>query len=112
MTTKTATFARDTVRTIDWLAMHARLWLVLLLTAGIGCLQSSFHPQASTREVRVPAGTFQMGHDKIERPLDNDWAPRHAVKLSAFFIDRTEVTWKDFADCLDATVCATAAAVL
>ena len=43
--------------------------------------------------VWVPAGPFIMGSD-IGRP---DERPPHEVRLSAFFIDRTEVTVSDYA---------------
>ena len=40
----------------------------------------------------IPAGEFQMGSDKGEA----DERPVHKVRLSAFYMDRCEVTQKDF----------------
>jgi formylglycine-generating enzyme required for sulfatase activity len=49
--------------------------------------------------VHVPAGTFTMGG------LDDDQRPPHRVTLSAFCIDRTEVTVKSYAACVAAKTC-------
>ncbi len=43
--------------------------------------------------VRIPAGTFEMGD---ETSSDNTVRPQHAVKLRAFAIGQTEVTFEDY----------------
>ena len=56
--------------------------------------------------VPVPAGTFQMGNP--EDAGDPDEHPRHAVALSAYCIDRTEVTVSAYAVCVAAGACSAA----
>ncbi|MBM4298053.1 MAG: formylglycine-generating enzyme family protein, partial [Deltaproteobacteria bacterium] len=48
--------------------------------------------------VRVPAGAFLMGSN--DGPEDE--RPQHSVTLAEFFIDRTPVTNRQFAEFLDA----------
>ncbi len=48
--------------------------------------------------VAIPAGTYTLGRDDGSR----DERPQHSVKLSAFKIDRTEVTNAAFAEYLNA----------
>jgi eukaryotic-like serine/threonine-protein kinase len=52
--------------------------------------------------VYVPAGTFKMGSDSG----DSDEKPVHDVTLDAFWIDRTEVTNAQYAQCVSAGQCA------
>ncbi len=52
--------------------------------------------------VFVPAGPFIMG---TERGEWNDEAPRHLVELSAYWIDRTEVTNAAYDRCVEARAC-------
>ena len=61
------------------------------------------HPQSSTPEemVYVPAGTFPMG-GKSEQ-ADRDELPRREVSVSAFYMDETEVTNRQFKAFVDAT---------
>jgi formylglycine-generating enzyme required for sulfatase activity len=56
--------------------------------------------------VRVPAGTFQMGSPAWVG--DADEHPPHEVTLSAYCIDRTEVTVKAYAACVRARTCTAA----
>jgi eukaryotic-like serine/threonine-protein kinase len=51
--------------------------------------------------VYVPEGDFIMGSD-IGNP---DEQPVHTVYLDAFWIDRTEVTYAEYAKCVEAGVC-------
>ena len=59
-----------------------------------------------TAQILVPAGPFTMG---TNHPRATDEKPSHRVQLSAFSIDRTEVTNADFADFVAATGYQTAA---
>ena len=45
--------------------------------------------------VEIPAGAFLMGSPENQGEADQ-W-PQHEVELSAFVIDKTEVTWRQFA---------------
>jgi formylglycine-generating enzyme required for sulfatase activity len=56
--------------------------------------------------VRVPAGAFRMGSP--EGIGDDDERPQHRVTLSAYCIDRTEVTVKAYAACVAARGCTAA----
>jgi formylglycine-generating enzyme required for sulfatase activity len=60
----------------------------------------------ATAQVLVPAGPFTMG---TNHPRATDEKPSHQVQLSAFTIDRHEVTNADFADFVAATGYQTAA---
>ena len=57
--------------------------------------------------VYVPAGAFLMGSDLAQDPHARyDEQPQHEVYLSAFWIDRTEVTDEEYEACVRAGVCA------
>jgi formylglycine-generating enzyme required for sulfatase activity len=56
--------------------------------------------------VRVSAGTFQMG--SMEGMGDRSESPPHAVTLSGYCIDKTEVTVKAYRACVAAKQCAAA----
>jgi formylglycine-generating enzyme required for sulfatase activity len=56
--------------------------------------------------VPVPAGTFWMGSSESEG--DPDEHPQHEVTLSAYCIDRTEVTVEAYAECVAAGQCSAA----
>ncbi len=51
--------------------------------------------------VLVPGGSFMMGADNNQ--ADKDEYPKHAVTVSAFWIDKTEVTNSEFKKFVDAT---------
>ncbi len=59
-------------------------------------------PREEPGMVYVPAGPFIMG---TERGEWNDEAPRHLVELSAYWIDRTEVTNAAYDACVAARKC-------
>jgi formylglycine-generating enzyme required for sulfatase activity len=48
------------------------------------------------RMVAVPGGTFQMGSPYSEPYRRADEGPVHQVKLSPFWMERTEVTWREY----------------
>jgi len=62
---------------------------------------------APSDEVYVPAGRFLMGCASDLTPIhcDGDAKPVHAVYLDAFYIDKTEVTNAQYADCVAAGAC-------
>jgi iron(II)-dependent oxidoreductase len=59
-------------------------------------------PVDTTRMALIPAGTYRMGHAKAEPGMYGaEWKsnelPQRAVTLSAFYIDRDEVTVREWA---------------
>jgi formylglycine-generating enzyme required for sulfatase activity len=66
-------------------------------TLGIG---STMIGEDGATLVYVPAGEFTMGSNGYD-----DEKPVHTVYLDAFWIDKTEVTNKMYAKCVDAGVC-------
>ena len=48
------------------------------------------------RMVAVPGGTFRMGSPESEPYRRADEGPVHEVKISPFWMERTEVTWREY----------------
>lgn len=57
----------------------------------------------SSERVLVPEGTYSMGCDDAD--CDDDEEPVHAVKISQFYLDKTEVSQREYAECVDAGAC-------
>lgn len=56
--------------------------------------------------VAVPAGEFVMGcNDAVDKQCSDDEKPMHSVTLSAFEIERTEVTQAAYTGCVQAGAC-------
>lgn len=59
------------------------------------------HEVAASEEILIPAGQFLMGcASDIWHKCDGDSQPIHAVYLEAYFIDKTEVTAGQYAECV------------
>ncbi|MCA9957422.1 MAG: SUMF1/EgtB/PvdO family nonheme iron enzyme, partial [Anaerolineales bacterium] len=61
-----------------------------------------FISRTDARMIFMPAGPFRMGNDDAE---DADEKPSHVIFLDAYFIDETEVTNAQYAQCVTAGVC-------
>ena len=56
--------------------------------------------------ILIPAGVFWMGcNSEIDNICYDDEKPYHEVQLSAYYIDKTEVTQGAYKKCVDAGVC-------
>lgn len=60
------------------------------------------HP---TDAVDIEASVFEMGCLDGDPSCERDELPVRVVKLRAFAIDRHEVTWARYAECVDAGIC-------
>ncbi len=82
------------------------------------CPSSDRCVQERCDQVYIPEGRFLMGSDdpldEPELPTDQydgwtfaygDATPAHEVRLDAYCIDRTEVTWERYVACVDAGIC-------
>ncbi|NCF65959.1 MAG: SUMF1/EgtB/PvdO family nonheme iron enzyme [Chloroflexi bacterium] len=61
-----------------------------------------FITQTGSRMILIPEGIFRMGEDEGE---NRDRQPSHLIHLDAFFIDETEVTNGEYAQCVTAGGC-------
>lgn len=77
------------------------LYLFLFLSLGwlLSCQQQT--PPAQEGMAYIPQGTFAMGGRSTQASQDE--FPRHEVKVSAFFMDETEVTNQQFEAFVKAT---------
>jgi formylglycine-generating enzyme required for sulfatase activity len=80
----------------------------------IGSPTPQFAPgatQVSSRDgmrmVYVPGGEFLMGAGESDSQAENDEDPQHTVYLDGFWIDQTEVTNGQYAQCVAAGACNT-----
>ena len=56
----------------------------------------------------IPSGSFWMGcNETVDRQGYDNEIPYHQVSLSAYYIDKTEVTQNEYKKCVDAGVCDT-----
>jgi formylglycine-generating enzyme required for sulfatase activity len=61
-----------------------------------------FITSTGSRMIYIPGGTFDIGDDASE---ENDEKPARVVNLDAFYIDETEVTNAEYAQCVAAEAC-------
>jgi formylglycine-generating enzyme required for sulfatase activity len=54
------------------------------------------------RMVQIPAGTFTMGSPESEKGRDGDEGPQHEVRIPAFEIGESEVTFAEWDRCVEA----------
>ncbi|HNU68483.1 MAG TPA: SUMF1/EgtB/PvdO family nonheme iron enzyme [Myxococcota bacterium] len=71
------------------------------------CVAGKCIDQASDAMVKIDGGTFTMGCgiSISNANCQVDEKPEHSVTLSAFYIDKTEVTQMQFQKCIDAGEC-------
>ncbi len=72
-------------------------------TLGVGSTFTS--PVDGMVLVYVPQGSFLMGSPATDGSAYPDEMPQHSVTLDAFWIDRTEVTNGEYAQCAKAKAC-------
>ncbi len=63
--------------------------------------------QADTQRVKIPAGDFLMGCSENDSHCDKDEGPQGGSKVfvKTFYIDKKEVTVKDYRNCIKAGKC-------
>lgn len=61
-----------------------------------------FITQTGSRMILIPEGIFRMGEDESD---SRDRQPSHLVRLDAYYIDETEVTNGEYAQCVAAGAC-------
>ncbi|HEX3480610.1 MAG TPA: SUMF1/EgtB/PvdO family nonheme iron enzyme [Kofleriaceae bacterium] len=83
--------------------MRARLAMIAIAAAACPAPGPRAEPACPDGMVRVPRGTFAMGSP--DGTGEDDEHPRHPVTISAFCIDRTEVTVKAYEACVAANRC-------
>jgi formylglycine-generating enzyme required for sulfatase activity len=80
-------------------------------TAGSGATGGATDSQCTATAdpgemVQVPAGDFDMGcNEEVDDACADDEKPLHTLSISAFEIDRTEVTQAEYAACMSAGKC-------
>jgi formylglycine-generating enzyme required for sulfatase activity len=62
-------------------------------------------PPSPGDRIDIPAGSFQMGCDGTVETCTLDELPLHTITLSAYAVDRTEVTNLRYASCVTAGAC-------
>lgn len=83
-------------------AMLRQLAVALAILPGCEQLEADVvRAKCANGMIEVPAGTFKMGFANGEL----DESPVHSVTLSAFCIDRTEVTVSQYRECVSAGRC-------
>lgn len=82
---------------------RARAALALSWLAFVGCARQPCRTEGASTEACIPGGVFVMGHDSTNPAVD--WRPAHEIRLSPFFLDRTEVTWARYSECAHAGAC-------
>lgn len=92
--------------------MKKALLITLALVFLVGCVQTTGEKSAEkslTADMAfIPRGEFKMGCDPDHNggfSCPADELPLHSVFLDAFYIDKTEVTNSQYADCVGAGVC-------
>jgi formylglycine-generating enzyme required for sulfatase activity len=70
-----------------------------MVLAGAALL-TACDPARPKVEVYVPAGSFSMGCSPDDGACDAAESPYHDVAMSAFYIDRTEVTQAAYGACI------------
>lgn len=76
----------------------------IAVMALLGCGDDGGHPDAAPSTVAIPAGSFGMGCPDSQGCLPDE-VPFHQVTLSAFEIERTEVTQAAYQQCIAAGAC-------
>jgi formylglycine-generating enzyme required for sulfatase activity len=109
-----ATSTQTTYTPGELLPTTTYYWQVIAQNAGgatapgpVWRFTTSVAPPDPTAQVLIPAGSFQMGCD-AGNPAEfcfGDEQPLHSVTLSAYYIDKYEVTNARYQACVDAGEC-------
>jgi formylglycine-generating enzyme required for sulfatase activity len=78
---------------------------VIAVIAAAGCRKSVHHDPPRAAMVLIPAGDFHRGCAAATPSCNAEERPQHEVELSAYYIDRTEVTQSAYRECVRAGKC-------
>ncbi|MBI1725205.1 MAG: SUMF1/EgtB/PvdO family nonheme iron enzyme [Candidatus Tectomicrobia bacterium] len=84
---------------VTWAAVWLALGWAAVPPAASGAVRTQVSHADGATQAYVPAGTFAMGSDKSER----NERPERKIRLSAYWIDQTELTASRFARFVEAT---------
>ncbi len=73
--------------------------------SGPKAADSRIRPADGAVMVFVPAGQFQMGSTNADPDAGDEEKPAHTATVDAFWLDKTEVTNKQYRQCVEAGAC-------
>ncbi len=68
-------------------------------------VKTTIRDQDGQEMVMIPAGEFLMGSAETDLLAGDDEKPQHTIYLDTFWIDKTEITWGQYQQCVETGVC-------